>query len=224
MAIADRPRCTALMTAKKPQLNPLLKLVLDLGPLLLFFLANSRPTLFLPLVSPMLPADIASGGRTGIFVATAVFMVAVVVALAVSYALTRHLPVMPLVTAVIVLVFGSLTLVLHDELFIKLKPTIIYLLFGAVLLSGLAVGKSLLGMVFDSVFHLTEEGWRKLTLRWALFFFALAILNEIIWRSQTTDVWVSFKVFGVVPLTFLFAALQYPLLTRYAAPEKAQER
>ena len=212
------------MTAKKPQLNPLLKLVLDLGPLLLFFLANSRPALFLPLVSPILPADMALGGRTGIFVATAVFMVAVVVALAVSYALTRHLPVMPLVTAVVVLVFGSLTLVLHDELFIKLKPTIIYLLFGAVLLCGLAVGKSLLGMVFDSVFHLTEEGWRKLTLRWALFFFALAILNVIVWRSQTTDVWVSFKVFGVVPLTFLFAALQYPLLTRYAAPEEAQER
>jgi intracellular septation protein len=212
------------MTAKKAQLNPLLKLVLDLGPLLLFFLANSRPTLFLPLVSPILPADIASGEHTGIFVATAMFMVAVVLALAVSYALTRHLPVMPLVTAVIVLVFGSLTLVLHDELFIKLKPTIIYLLFGAVLLGGLAAGKSWLGMVFDSVFHLTEEGWRKLTLRWALFFFALAILNEIVWRSQTTDVWVSFKVFGVVPLTFLFAALQYPLLTRYAAPEKAQER
>lgn len=212
------------MTAKKAQLNPLLKLVLDLGPLLLFFLANSRPTLFLPLVSPILPADIASGEHAGIFVATAVFMVGVVLALAVSYVLTRHLPVMPLVTAVIVLVFGSLTLVLHDELFIKLKPTIIYLLFGAVLLGGLAAGKSLLGMVFDSVFHLTEEGWRKLTLRWALFFFALAILNEIVWRSQTTDVWVSFKVFGVVPLTFLFAALQYPLLTRYAAPEKAQER
>jgi intracellular septation protein len=212
------------MTAKKPQLNPLLKLVLDLGPLLLFFLANARPALFLPLVSPILPADTASGEHTGIFVATAVFMVAVVAALAVSYALTRHLPVMPLVTAVIVLVFGSLTLVLHDELFIKLKPTIIYLLFGVVLLGGLAAGKSLLGMVFDSVFHLTEEGWRKLTLRWALFFFALAILNEIVWRSQTTDVWVSFKVFGVVPLTFLFAALQYPLLTRYAAPEKVQER
>jgi intracellular septation protein len=212
------------MTAKKAQLNPLLKLVLDLGPLLLFFLANSRPALFLPLVSPILPADIASGEHTGIFVATAVFMVGVVLALAVSYALTRHLPVMPLVTAVIVLIFGSLTLVLHDELFIKLKPTIIYLLFGAVLLGGLAAGKSLLGMVFDSVFHLTEEGWRRLTLRWALFFFALAILNEIVWRSQTTDVWVTFKVFGVVPLTFLFAALQYPLLTRYAAPEKARER
>src|SRR5438874_13039990 len=191
------------MKAKKPQLNPVLKLVLDLGPLLLFFLANSRPALFLPLVSPILPADIASGEHTGIFVATAVSMVAVVVALAVSYALTRHLPVMPLVTAVIVLVFGSLTLVLRDELFIKLKPTIIYLLFGCVLTGGLILGKPLLGIVFDSVFHLTEEGWRKLTWRWALFFFALAVLNEIVWRTQTTDAWVSFKLFGVVPLTFL---------------------
>src|SRR5262245_49109963 len=135
------------MNPKDRQLNPLLKLVLDLGPLLLFFLANSRPALFLPLVSPLLPGDLDE--RTGIFVATAVFMVAVVVALAVSYALTRHLPVMPLVTAVIVLVFGSLTLLLHDEHFIKLKPTIIYLLFAAVLLGGLAVGQSLLGMVFD---------------------------------------------------------------------------
>ena len=207
------------MNAKKPQLNPTLKLLLDLGPLVLFFLANSRPALFLPLVSPILPADIASGERTGIFVATAVFMAAIVIAFVVSYVLTRHLPVMPLVTAIIVLVFGSLTLVLHDELFIKLKPTIIYLLFGAVLLGGLAFGKPLLGMVFDSVFHLTDEGWRKLTLRWALFFFALAILNEIVWRTQTTDVWVSFKVFGVVPLTFLFGALQYPLLMKYAAPE-----
>ena len=208
------------MTAKKPQLNPLLKLVLDLGPLLLFFLANARPALFLPLVSPILPADTASGEHTGIFVATAVFMIAVVAALAVSYALTRHLPVMPLVTAVIVLVFGSLTLVLHDELFIKLKPTIIYVLFGGVLMGGLAFGTPLLGLVFDSVFHLTEDGWRKLTLRWALFFFALAILNEIVWRTQSTDTWVSFKVFGVVPLTFVFAALQYPLLTKYAAPEE----
>jgi intracellular septation protein len=208
-----------MATQDKPQLNPLLKLVLDLGPLVLFFLANSRPALFLPLVSPLLPADVASGERVGIFVATAVFMAAVVVALAISYALTRHLPVMPLVTAVVVLVFGSLTLILHDELFIKLKPTIIYLLFGGVLLGGLALGKPVLGVVFDSVFHLTEEGWRRLTLRWALFFLALAVLNEIIWRTQSTDFWVNFKVFGVVPLTFLFAAMQYPLLTKYEAPE-----
>jgi intracellular septation protein len=185
----------------KPKLHPALKLVLDLGPLLVFFAANSR---------------------FGIFAATGAFMAAIVIALAVAYALTRHLPVMPLVTAVVVVVFGTLTLVLHDELFIKVKPTIIYVLFGGVLLGGLAFGKSLLGVVFDSVFHLTEEGWRKLTLRWALFFLALAVLNEIVWRTQTTDVWVSFKVFGVVPLTFLFAALQYPLLTKYAAPEPEQ--
>ncbi|HEY4407111.1 MAG TPA: septation protein A [Xanthobacteraceae bacterium] len=184
----------------KPKLNPALKLVLDLGPLLIFFAANSR---------------------FGIFAATGAFMAAILIALAIAYALTRHLPIMPLVTAVVVVVFGTLTLVLHDELFIKVKPTIIYVLFGAVLLGGLAFGKSLLGVVFDSVFHLTEEGWRKLTWRWALFFLSLAVLNEIVWRTQTTDVWVSFKVFGVVPLTFLFAALQYPLLTRYAVPEEA---
>jgi intracellular septation protein len=188
--------------SRKPQLNPALKLVLDLGPLLVFFVANSR---------------------FGIFAATGAFMAAIVLALAVSYALTRHLPIMPLVTSVVVVVFGTLTLVLHDENFIKVKPTIIYVLFGGVLLAGLAFGKSLLGIVFDSVFHLTEEGWRKLTLRWALFFLALAVLNEIVWRTQTTDIWVDFKVFGVLPLTFLFAALQYPLLEKYAAPaEPAQ--
>ena len=183
------------MAAQKTQLNPVLKLVLDIGPLVLFFAANSK---------------------FGIFAATGAFMVAVLVALAISYAMTRHIAVMPVVTAVIVLIFGGLTLVLHDELFIKLKPTIIYVLFGGALVGGLLFGKPLLGIVFDSVFHLSEEGWRKLTWRWALFFFALAILNEIVWRTQTTDFWVSFKLFGVVPLTFLFAALQYPLLTKYS--------
>jgi intracellular septation protein len=160
-----------------------------------------------------------ANAKANLFVATGAFMVAIVAAMIASYVVTKHVPLMALVTGVIVLVFGTLTLVLHDETFIKLKPTIIYLLFGGVLLGGLAFGKPLLSMVFDSVFHLTEEGWRKLTVRWALFFFALAILNEIVWRTQTTDVWVSFKVFGVVPLTFLFGALQYPLLTKYAAPE-----
>ncbi len=185
--------------ARKPKLNPMLKLALDIGPLVVFFAANAA---------------------YGIFRATAIFMATIVVAFVVSYVLTRHIAIMPVVTAVIVLVFGSLTLFLHDEQFIKLKPTIIYVLFGGVLMGGLAFGTPLLGLVFDSVFHLTEEGWRKLTLRWALFFFALAILNEIVWRTQSTDVWVSFKVFGVVPLTFVFAALQYPLLTKYAVPEE----
>jgi intracellular septation protein len=205
------------MTAQaKKHLNPFLKLLLEMGPLVLFFFANSRPALFMPLVGPLLP-QAASGEKAGIFVATAVFMVAIFAALAVSYALTRHLPVMAMVTAIVVLVFGSLTLVLHDDTFIKMKPTIIYLLFGGILLGGLWFNKPLLAVVFDSVFELTDEGWRRLTLRWALFFLALAVLNEIIWRTQTTDFWVSFKVFGVVPLTFVFAALQYPLLQKYAA-------
>jgi intracellular septation protein len=182
------------MTNTKPKLNPMLKLALDIGPLILFFAANAR---------------------FGIYAATASFMVAIVVALGVSYTLTRHLPVMPLVTAVLVLIFGGLTLVLHDELFIKVKPTIIYLLFAGALLGGLAFRKPLLGMVFDSVFNLTEEGWRKLTVRWAVFFLVLAVLNEIVWRTQTTDFWVSFKLFGVVPLTMLFGALQVPLLNKY---------
>jgi intracellular septation protein len=180
--------------ADKKQLNPILKLALDIGPLVLFFAANAR---------------------LGIYVATGAFMVAVLIALAVSYAITRHIAIMPVVTAVIVLVFGGLTLVLHDELFIKLKPTIIYVLFGGTLLGGLLLDKPLLGMLFDQMFHLTAEGWRKLTWRWVLFFFALAVLNEIVWRTQTTDFWVSFKLFGVVPLTFLFGALQYPLIVKY---------
>jgi intracellular septation protein len=201
----------------KPQLNPWLKIALDLGPLVLFFFANSKPALFQPLLAPLIPEAVATGPRAGIFVATAVFMVAIVVALAVSYALTRHLPMMPLVTAAIVVVFGGLTLFLQNETFIKLKPTIIYLLFAGTLFGGMIFGKQLLAIVFDQVFHLTAEGWRKLTIRWALFFLALAVLNEIVWRTQTTDTWVAFKVFGVVPLTFIFAALQYPLLMKHDA-------
>ncbi len=187
------------MTDKK-KLNPILKLVLDIGPLVLFFAANSK---------------------FGIFAATGTFMVAALIALAVGYVMTRRIEVMTLVTAVIVVVFGSLTLVLHDDTFIKLKPTIIYLLFGGTLLGGLAFGKPLLGTLFDQMFQLTEEGWRKLTWRWALFFFALAVLNEIVWRTQTTDFWVSFKLFGVVPLTFLFGALQMPLINKYSVERKS---
>jgi intracellular septation protein len=144
-----------------------------------------------------------------------VFMVAILVALAVSYAMTRRLPMMALVSAVVVVVFGGLTLFLQDELFIKLKPTIIYLLFAGTLFGGIVFGKNLLAMVFDQMFHLTDEGWSKLTVRWALFFLFLAVLNELVWRTQSTDTWVSFKVFGVMPLTFVFAMLQMPLLKKY---------
>jgi intracellular septation protein len=190
-------------TIEKPKLHPLLKLALDLGPLVLFFAANSR---------------------FGIFAATGAFMVAVVVALLVTYTMTRHWAIMPLVTAIVVVVFGGLTLVLHDETFIKLKPTIIYLLFGGILLGGYVFEKPFLAIVFDAMFHLTDEGWRKLTLRWAVFFFVLAVLNEVIWRTQSTDFWVNFKLFGFVPLTFVFAALQYPLLMRYAAEPAPAEK
>jgi len=172
---------------------------LELGPLLLFFVANAK---------------------WGIFTGTTVFVAATAVALPCYRWLEKRWPVMPLVGGFFVLVFGGLTIWLQDDTFIKLKPTIVNCLFGVILGGGLLfLQRPLLKPIFGAAFKLTDEGWRKLTLRWALFFFALAILNEIVWRTQTTDVWVSFKVFGVVPLTFLFGALQYPLLTKYAAPE-----
>jgi intracellular septation protein len=177
----------------KPAPNPLFKLATELGPLLIFFLANAK---------------------FGLFVATAVFMAAVVVAIAASYAVTRHVPMMALVTALVVMVFGALTLYLHDETFIKMKPTIIYALFALVLGGGLIVGRSFIAVLFDQMFNLTEAGWRKLTLRWALFFVAMALLNEVVWRTQSTDFWVAFKLFGFVPLTMIFAIAQMPLINR----------
>ncbi|ABE37756.1 septation protein A [Rhodopseudomonas palustris] len=178
----------------KNQPHPLFKLATELGPLLVFFFVNAKWNLF---------------------AATGAFMVAVIAAIIASYVVTKHVPMMALVTAVVVLVFGTLTLVLHDETFIKMKPTIVYTLFGAVLGGGLLFGRSFIAIMFDQVFNLTAEGWRKLTLRWALFFFAMAVLNEAVWRTQTTEFWVSFKVFGMVPLTMLFAILQMPLTKRY---------
>jgi intracellular septation protein len=210
-------------TQPKPQLSPGLKLLLDLGPLLLFFFANSRPQVFAPLLARFMPETMLTGEHAGIFVATAVFIPAILAALAVSYALTRHIAVMPIVTAVIVVVFGGLTLAFQNETFIKLKPTLVYVLFAATLLGGLAFKKPLLGMVFDSVFNLTDEGWRKLTLRWGLFFVVLAVLNEIVWRNFSTDAWVNFKVFGFLPITMIFAAAQFPLLQKYAVVETPEK-
>jgi intracellular septation protein len=128
---------------------------------------------------------------------------------------TKHVPLMALVTGIVVLVFGTLTLVLHDETFIKLKPTIIYSLFALVLGGGLLFGRSFIAIMFDQMFNLTPHGWRILTMRWALFFAGLAVLNEVIWRTQSTDFWVNFKVFGVTPLTMGFAIVQMPLIKRY---------
>jgi len=209
---------------EKPRLNPLLKLALDLGPLLVFFFANAKPALFEPWIAPLIPAAVATGERSGIFVATAVFMIAILAALVISYVLTRRLPLMAVVSAVIVVVFGGATLFFQNDTFIKMKPTIIYLLFAGTLFGGMILRRPLLATVFDQMFHLTDEGWRKLTLRWSLFFLALAVLNEIVWRTQTTDTWVTFKVFGVTPLTFVFAALQYPLLMKYDATPKDEAK
>ncbi|MCB1491058.1 MAG: septation protein A [Rhodobiaceae bacterium] len=199
---------------KQEEVNPLLKLVLELGPLVVFFFANARGAQ----LADAFPALKALGGP--IFIATAAFMVAITAALVASYALTRRLPIMPVVSGAVVLVFGALTLWLHDDLFIKLKPTIVNVLFGSALIGGLMFGKSLLGYVFDSVFKLTEEGWRKLTWRWGLFFFFLAVLNEAIWRTQSTDFWVAFKVWGMMPITLVFTFAQMPLISKYSVAEK----
>jgi intracellular septation protein len=186
--------------ARKPE-NPGLKLILEMGPLVAFFITN---------------------WKFGIFPATAVLMACVVLSLAISWTLTRHLPIMPVVTCVAVLFFGALTFVFHDELFIKLKPTIVNTMFGAILLGALAMGKPLLPIVLDSVIRLTDEGWRKLTLRWGLFFFVLAALNEIVWRTQTTDFWVSFKAFGIMPITIAFALAQTPLILKHELKDDAE--
>jgi len=204
----------AIAMTRKPQ-NPWLKLALDFGPLVLFFFANARPALLLPFLAPFIPAAETTGPRAGIFVATAVFMLAILAALVISYVLTRHLPVMALISSAVVRLNNKITLILHDETFIKVKPTIIYLLFAGVLGGGLLLGKSLLALVFDQMFNLTPQGWRILTFRWALFFAGMAILNEVIWRTQSTDFWVNFKVFGVTPLTMGFAITQMPLIKRY---------
>jgi intracellular septation protein len=182
--------------------HPLFKLATELGPLLVFFGANAK---------------------FGLFAATGAFMVAIVIAMAVSYAVTRHVPMMAIVSAVVVLVFGTLTLVLHDETFIKMKPTIIYGLFSVILFGGLMFGKSFIAVMFDQMFNLTPTGWRLLTIRWGGFFAAMAVLNEIVWRTQTTDFWVAFKAFGAIPITAVFAMLQMSLINRHSvAPATAE--
>jgi len=182
------------MLIEKNLPHPLFKLATELGPLMIFFAANAK---------------------FGLFVATGAFMVAVIVAMIASYVVTRHVPVMALVTGIVVIVFGTLTLVLHDETFIKIKPTIIYGLFATVLGGGLLFGRSFIAVMFDQMFNLTAAGWRLLTIRWALFFVAMAILNEVVWRTQTTDFWVAFKAFGMIPLTAGFALTQMSLIKRY---------
>ena len=196
---------TSAAPPTRKALNPTVKLVLELGPLALFFAAYSR---------------------FDIYVATAVLMASVFVTLAVSYVALKRIPVMPLVTAVIVLIFGSLTLFFHDETLIKIKPTALYLLFAAALFAGIALRKPMLKILFDGALQVDEEGWRLLTWRWAFFFVALAVLNEIVWRGsavlwpdQATGIWVKFKTFGFMPLTLLFALAQAPLIMKHETKE-----
>lgn len=199
---------------KKQEINPLLKLALELGPLMVFFFANSRAEWMVE-TWPVLGSF---GGP--LFLATGLFMVATAISLSVSWLLTRSLPIMPLVSGVVVFVFGALTLWLQDEVFIKMKPTIVNTMFGVVLLGGLFFGKALLGYVFDSAFKLDAEGWRKLTWRWGLFFFFLAIANEVVWRGFSTDFWVAFKVWGIMPITLVFTFAQMPLIMRHSLEDK----
>jgi len=202
---------TAAGAGKGRPVSPLLKLALEFGPLAVFFFANSYGERLL---------GVTEDRR--IFAATGLFIAASLVALVLSRALMGYLPRMAIVNAVVVTVFGGLTLALDDAFFIKVKPTIVNALFGCVLLGGLVFGRSLLALVLDTVLQLDEAGWRKLTLRWGLFFFVLAALNEIVWRTQTQDFWVAFKVWGVMPLTILFALAQTPLILKHEIkPAKA---
>jgi intracellular septation protein len=217
----------AAQTLEKKNANPWLKPVLEIGPLLLFFFANARPKLFEPLVSLVLPAPLLAGENAGLFTATAVLMPAVVAALIVSYIMTKRLPVMPLVTAILVVIFGALTLYLQDPTFIKMKPTILYIAFGGALFGGLIFNKPLMPILFDNALSLSERGWKILTIRWATFFFVLAVLNEIVWRTNQAmspdhpnDIWVAFKFPGTLILIFIFTLSQVPLMMKHE--EKAQ--
>ena len=176
----------------KREVGAAMRIALDIGPLILFFVANAR---------------------FGIFTATALFMIAIVIAMAVSYALVRRVSVIQLFSAFMVIVMGGLTLWLHDESFIKLKPTIYYGFVAALLGYGLATGKPMLQSVLGSAYPgLEPEGWRKLTRNWALFFVAMAIANELVWRNSTTQFWISYKLWGALPATMLFALANVPML------------
>lgn len=177
-----------------PMQSPLIRIALDLGPLLIFFVSFQF---------------------VGIYGATAVFMVAVVVALALGYVRERKIQPMPLFSAVLVMVFGGLTLYLRNDTFIKMKPTVFYAFMGILLLGGLAFNRLFIKYVFGQAFDLSDAGWRKLTLRWGLFAFALAVLNEIIWRNFSTAIWINLKTWGDAVLIFLFALAQTPLVQKH---------
>ena len=170
------------------------KLLIDIGPLAVFFVFYTRSDL----KTAILP-----------------FMIATIIAVLFSYIMEKKIPIMPTVGAVIILVFGGLTIYFDNETFFKMKPTIINLLFAGVLYGGIVLNKSLLRYLLGAALKLQDEGWDILTKRWIGLFIALAILNEIIWRTQTTDIWVNFKVFGILPITFIFTLTQFSTIKKY---------
>ena len=179
-------------------MKSLSKLLIDIGPLAVFFIFYSRSGL----QASILP-----------------FMIATVIAVLFSYVLEKRIPIMPTVGAVIILLFGGLTIYFDNEIFFKMKPTIINLLFAVILFGGNLINKPLLKLLLGAALKLEEAGWNILTQRWIAFFIALAILNEIVWRTQSTDIWVNFKVFGILPITFIFTMTQFPLIKKYQIEE-----
>lgn len=179
-------------------LSPGMKMLVEIGPLGAFFVANAY---------------------AGIFWATGIFMVVTIIALAFSWLKTGTIALVPMIGAGFVALFGLLTLWLQDDIFIKVKVTLVNALFGSVLLVGFFRNKPLLSHVLGETVKMDPVGWQKLTLRWAMFFFAVAVLNEFVWRNFDTSAWVNFKVFGLLPLTFLFAICQLPLMQRHGLAE-----
>ncbi|MCH8951902.1 MAG: septation protein A [Proteobacteria bacterium] len=207
------------MTTKN--VNPLLKLALDIGPLGVFFVAfrYGRELLEIPAIygflEPATGAAALAGASGPLFVATAFFMAAIAASLTLSWCLLRHLPRMAVVTGIVVAIFGGLTLWLQDETFIKMKPTMVNAIFALILGFGLVRGRSYLKSLIGEMMSLDDAGWMIFTRRWVMFFLFMAVLNEVVWRSQTTENWVAYKTFGSLPLTFVFLALQWPLLKRH---------
>jgi len=171
-----------------------IKLLVDIGPLAIFFIFYTRSDL----QSAIIP-----------------FMIATIIAVIFWYFIEKKIPVMPAVGAIIILVFGGLTLYFNNDVFFKMKPTIINLLFAGILFAGNLMNKQLLKLLLGEALKLQDQGWYILTQRWIGFFIALAILNEIIWRTQSTDLWVNFKVFGILPLTFIFTITQYSVIKKF---------